>query len=212
MRLSDEQREALDAMIAGRNVFLTGEAGTGKSTVLREFREQCDRPCVVLAPTGVAAINAGGATIHSFFQFKPGLLSDDAVEEISSPKKRAVVRAAQIVVIDEISMVRSDLFAAVDARLRELAVGAKARRPFGGKQIILVGDFFQLPPVVKTETEAEWLERTFGGVYAFRTALWKRAGFRCVFLKTVHRQMGDARFLAVLNAIRHGDLEGRAVP
>ena len=101
---------------------------------------------------------------------------------------------------------------AVDARLRELAVGAKARRPFGGKQIILVGDFFQLPPVVKTETEAEWLERTFGGVYAFRTALWKRAGFRCVFLKTVHRQMGDARFLAVLNAIRHGDLEGRVVP
>ncbi len=212
MRLTDEQREALDAMIAGRNVFLTGEAGTGKSTVLREFRERCDRPCVVLAPTGVAAINAGGATIHSFFQFKPGLLTDETIEEISNPKKRALVRAAKIVVIDEISMVRSDLFAAIDYRLRELAVGANARKPFGGKQMILVGDFFQLPPVVKTETEAEWLDKALGGVYAFRTGLWRRAGFQCVFLKTVHRQMGDSRFLAVLNAIRHGDLEGKTIP
>lgn len=82
IQLNTEQQKALDAMMSGRNVFLTGEAGTGKSTVLREFLERCDRPCAVLAPTGVAAINVGGTTIHSFFMLKPGLLSEDTIDEI----------------------------------------------------------------------------------------------------------------------------------
>ena len=82
IQLTDEQQSALDAMMAGRNVFLTGEAGTGKSTVLKEFRKRCDRACAVLAPTGVAAINVGGATIHSFFMLKPGLMNEDTMDEI----------------------------------------------------------------------------------------------------------------------------------
>lgn len=155
IQLNTEQQKALDAMMSGRNVFLTGEAGTGKSTVLREFLERCDRPCAVLAPTGVAAINVGGTTIHSFFMLKPGLLSEDTIDEI---------------------------------RLRSLAKGGNRERPFGGKQMIFVGDFFQLPPVVKTETETEFLKREFGGEYAFETELWEQADLRCVFLKTIHRQ------------------------
>ena len=211
IQLTDEQQSALDAMMAGRNVFLTGEAGTGKSTVLKEFRKRCDRACAVLAPTGVAAINVGGATIHSFFMLKPGLMNEDTLDEIGSGKKRAVIRATKTIVIDEVSMVRSDVFAAVDIRLRSLARGGNRDRPFGGKQIILVGDFFQLPPVVKTETESEYLKKELGGDYAFQTDLWGRANFRCVFLKTVHRQKTDTRFLSVLNNIRNGELDAKSI-
>ena len=198
-------------MMAGRNVFLTGEAGTGKSTVLKEFRKRCDRACAVLAPTGVAAINVSGATIHSFFMLKPGLMNKDTMDEIGSGKKRAVIRATKTIVIDEVSMVRSDVFSAVDIRLRSLARGGNRDKPFGGKQIILVGDFFQLPPVVKTETESEYLKKELGGDYAFQTDLWDRANFRCVFLKTVHRQKTDTRFLSVLNNIRNGDLDAKSI-
>ena len=211
IQLTDEQQSALDAMMAGRNVFLTGEAGTGKSTVLKEFRKRCDRACAVLAPTGVAAINVGGATIHSFFMLKPGLMNEGTMDDIGSGKKRAVIRATKTIVIDEVSMVRSDVFSAVDIRLRSLARGGNRDRPFGGKQIILVGDFFQLPPVVKTETEGEYLKKELGGNYAFQTDLWDRADFRCVFLKTVHRQKTDTRFLSVLNNIRNGDLDAKTI-
>ena len=211
IQLDEQQRRALDAMMSGRNVFLTGEAGTGKSTVLREFLERCDRPCAVLAPTGVAAINVGGTTLHSFFLLKPGLLTEDSLEEIGNGKKRAAIRAARTIVVDEISMTRSDLFAAVDVRLRSLAKGGNRTKPFGGKQMIFVGDFFQLPPVVKTETESEFLKREFGGEYAFETDLWRRAGLQCVFLKTVHRQKNDERFLAVLNCVRNAELDKKCI-
>lgn len=206
IQLSVEQKEALDLMLSGKNVFLTGEAGTGKSTILRQFRECCNRECVFLAPTGIAAVNVGGATLHSFFMLKPGLLTPDSIEEIGSKKKRALIRKTRTIVIDEISMVRSDVFVAIDFRLRELASGNNRHKPFGGKQIILVGDFFQLPPVVKTETEEIWLSEQLGGVYAFQTKLWQAARFRSVFLKTVHRQQNDNLFLSILNHIRHGKL------
>ena len=128
IQLNSEQQSALNAMMAGHNVFLTGEAGTGKSTVLREFRRQCNRACAVLAPTGVAAINVGGSTIHSFFMLKPGLMTEDTIDEIGSGKKRAVIRATKTIIIDEISMVRSDVFAAIDIRLRSLARGGNREK------------------------------------------------------------------------------------
>ena len=114
IQLSPEQQKALRMMLSGKNVFLTGEAGTGKSTILRKFREQCTRECVFLASTGIAAINIGGATLHSFFLLKPGLLTPDSIEEISSKSRRALIRKVKTIVIDEISMVRSDVFAAMD--------------------------------------------------------------------------------------------------
>ena len=139
IKLTTEQEQALAMMLSGRNVFLTGKAGTGKSTILRSFQEKCPRDCVFLAPTGIAAINIGGSTLHSFFQLKPGLLTPDSMEELRNRKRINLIRQVETIVIDEVSMVRSDLFAAIDARLREVT---QISRPFGGKQIILVGDFF----------------------------------------------------------------------
>ncbi|WP_176014472.1 ATP-dependent RecD-like DNA helicase [Victivallis sp. Marseille-Q1083] len=207
IQLSPEQEKALRLMLSGKNVFLTGEAGTGKSTILREFRERCTRECVFLAPTGIAAINVGGATLHSFFLLKPGLMTPDSIEEVGSKSHRALIRKVKTIVIDEVSMVRSDIFAAIDFRLRSLARGGSQQKPFGGKQLILVGDFFQLPPVVKTETEDSYLNHELGGYYAFQTALWRQANFHNIFLKTVHRQQNDNLFLLILNHIRHGELE-----
>ena len=207
IKLSNEQQAALDLMLSGKNVFLTGEAGTGKSTILRKFREQCRKECVFLAPTGIAAINVAGSTLHSFFLLKPGLLTEDSLEDINNKSKKALIRKIRVIVIDEISMVRSDIFNAIDLRLRSLADFRHKDKPFGGKQIILVGDFFQLPPVVKSGIEEEYLLRELGGVYAFQTSLWQKAGFKSVFLKTVHRQQNDNLFLSILNHLRHGDLE-----
>jgi len=202
--LTGEQEAAVSTLMSGNNVFLTGEAGTGKSTVIRAFRERCGQPCVVLAPTGIAAVNAGGSTIHSFFLLKPGLLTPSTMEPMNSATRAQAVRAARTIIIDEVSMVRADLLSAIDIRLRELAGGPRKEMPFGGKQIVLVGDFFQLPPVVREDVEANYLAEKLGGAYAFQTDLWAAAKFACVFLRTVHRQSGDPKFVEVLNALRGG--------
>ena len=206
IKLTDEQQQALDLMLSGKNVFLTGKAGTGKSTILSRFQEVCPRECVFLAPTGIAAINIGGSTLHSFFQLKPGLLTTGSMEELRNRKRVALIRSVETIVIDEVSMVRSDLFAAIDARLREVT---QSRLPFGGKQIILVGDFFQLPPVVKNKAEADYLIRELGGEYAFQTALWQQADFHGMCLQTIHRQQNDVLFLSILDHLRYGELEKR---
>ena len=114
--LSESQSRAFDLMKSGRNVFLTGEAGSGKTTVVREFLKQA-HDAVVVAPTGIAAINSGGQTIHSFFMLKPCLLTPDSIDPIYQ-NRRSVLKKVRTLVIDEISMVRSDVFAAIDFRLR----------------------------------------------------------------------------------------------
>jgi len=208
IKLTSEQEKALQLMMSGRNVFLTGKAGTGKSTVLDKFQEKCKCGCVFLAPTGIAAINIGGSTIHSFFQLKPGLLTPDSIETIGSRKRIDLIRSVRIIVIDEVSMVRSDLFVAIDKRLKEIMGNTS---PFGGKQVILVGDFLQLPPVVKEQTEGDYLDRELGGYYAFQTRLWQQAKFHCVCLQKIHRQEKDALFMTILNHLRYGDFETRDI-
>ena len=204
--LSPEQKSALRLMHSGKNIFLTGKAGTGKSTILRRFQEECNHECVFLAPTGIAANNIEGATIHSFFQFKPVLLTSDSIEEISSRRRINMIREVKTIVIDEVSMVRSDLFNAIDMRLKKIT---HSSRPFGGKQIILVGDFFQLAPVVKSEPELDYLKHELGGIYAFQTKLWQQANFQNIYLQEIHRQKDDETFMAILNDLRNGELTER---
>lgn len=202
IELSEKQRRALGLMQAGKNVFLTGEAGSGKTTVVREFLKTA-KGAVVVAPTGIAAINSGGQTIHSFFMLKPCLLTPDSIDPVYK-NRRAVLKSVKTVVIDEISMVRSDAFAAIDFRLRQTADGKNRYLPFGGRQVVACGDFYQLPPIARDRVEAEWLSENYGGSYAFQTKLWKDAGFENVLLEDQFRQSGDGRFNGMLNLIRAG--------
>ena len=141
MQLASEQEIALQEMLSGKNVFLTEEAGTGKSTIVKEFKRRTSKNCVFLAPTGIAAVNIGGSTIHSFLRLTPGLMSEDSIESIGNKKQWELIRSVEVVIIDEISMVRSDIFWAVDYRLRQVSQGKNKKQSFGGKQVILVGDF-----------------------------------------------------------------------
>lgn len=212
MQLNDEQKSALDKMCSGKNCFITGSAGTGKSTLIQAFRHKCTWPYVVLAPTGIAAVNVNGQTIHSFFQFPPSLLTVDALnlQKMYFPKKR-LIQSVRTIIIDEISMVRADVFCAIDWRLRELARGPNRNKPFGGKQIIVSGDFFQLAPVVTDPIEMEFMDKNCGGIYAFQTKLWKDAMFEICKLKTPHRQIADQTFIDVLNHVRNGDLNTKSI-
>lgn len=138
---------ALDLMEnTSENVFLTGKAGTGKSTLLTYFRQHTEKNIVVLAPTGVAALNVQGQTIHSFFKFKHSVTLE-SVKKLKDPKtKKSIYKKLDAIVIDEISMVRADLLDCMDKFLR--LNGESPSLPFGGIQMIFIGDLYQLPPVV----------------------------------------------------------------
>ena len=183
------------------HLFVTGRAGTGKSTLLRVLREVMGEACAVLAPTGLAAINVGGQTIHSFFGFPPRLINP---EDIRRSRNGRVMRQLDFLVIDEVSMVRSDLMWAIDQSLR--VNRGRAKEPFGGVRLVLFGDLQQLPPVVRGE-EAAVLEDTHGGPYFFNiSALSEGTGTQYLELQQVFRQT-DEMLIDVLNAIRSGEVE-----
>lgn len=188
----------------GTNLFLTGKAGTGKTTFLKNLKEVSPKRMIVLAPTGIAAINAGGVTIHSFFQlplspFVPGATYDRADKKYFrfSKVKRDIIRTLDLLVIDEISMVRADLLDAVDMVMRRYREHDK---PFGGAQLLMIGDLQQLAPVVKDD---EWamLGRYYDTPYFFSSRALAAAGYHTIELKTVYRQQ-DTAFIALLNQIR----------
>lgn len=190
----------------GANLFLTGKAGTGKTTFLKKLREATSKRMVVLAPTGVAAINAEGNTIHSFFQlpFAPylpgkGFLTADKKYLNVSKQKRRLISSLTLLVIDEISMVRPDILDAIDSILRRLR---NSTLPFGGVQLLLIGDLRQLPPVVREE-EWQHLREQYSSPYFFESHALRKAGFQTVELSMVYRQ-SDREFLDILNAIREG--------
>jgi hypothetical protein len=198
----------------GRNVFLSGKAGTGKTTFLHRVREDCGKRMVVVAPTGVTAINAGGVTIHSFFQlgfgplvptsltykaeFKGSTNADGTggIKKFSREKIR-LIRSLDLLVIDEVSMVRADMLDAIDEVLRRFRNPAK---PFGGVQVLIIGDLFQLSPVVK-EDEWELLKPYYTSAYFFSSRVFAKAEFIPVELQHIYRQ-DDRHFIDLLNAVR----------
>ena len=181
------------------HLFVTGRAGTGKSTLLRALRDQISDEMVVVAPTGLAAVNVGGQTIHSFFGLPPRLIRAD---DIRRSRNGQVMRRLKLLVIDEISMVRSDLMWGLDQSLR--VNRGRPREPFGGVRLILFGDLHQLPPVVQEAEVAAHLESTHGGAFFFSLpTLQEGAGTHLLELTEVFRQSDEA-LLRVLNRVRDG--------
>jgi ATP-dependent exoDNAse (exonuclease V) alpha subunit len=186
-------------------VFITGRAGTGKSTLIHCLRAMTTRRYAVVAPTGVAALNAGGQTIHSFFRFRPGPID---LESIKRLEYRRLYENLEMLLIDEISMVRADMLDAIERFLR--LNGPDPSRPFGGIQIVAVGDLYQLPPVVSSEEEMRMFSEHYETEYFFSAHCLRREPMDMVELRTVYRQ-NEAEFVDLLNRIREGDHIQQAV-
>ncbi|QQS28099.1 MAG: AAA family ATPase [Sphingobacteriales bacterium] len=181
---------------AGRHVFLTGRAGTGKSTLLQYFRQQTKKKLVVLAPTGIAALNVGGQTIHSFFGFPPHPIHSD---HIKKRPNNTLYKSLDTIIIDEVSMVRADILDAIDYFMR--INGREKSLPFGGVQMIFIGDLFQLPPVISSEVEQQLFNFLYETPYFFSANVMHSVSIQFVELKKVFRQK-DRHFLDLLDAIR----------
>lgn len=205
---NQEWQQALQVIqYTRRSLFLTGKAGTGKSTFLRYVAQHTKKKYVILAPTGIAAINAGGQTLHSFFKlpFHP-LLPNDSRYNIRNIRKTLkysgdttkLLRELELIIIDEISMVRADIIDFIDKVLRIYC--RNMREPFGGKQLLLVGDIFQLEPVIK---EDEWrlMQPFYASAYFFSAKVWQEMELVSIELRKVYRQ-SDARFIGLLDRIR----------
>ena len=205
IRLSDEQLSVFRAIEeSSDHFFITGKAGTGKSVLLRYFVEHTAKTVAVTAPTGLAAVNVGGQTLHSFFALEPAAqdISDYDVVYNGLPEENIrAIAALDTLVIDEISMVRADIMDVIDRKMR---AARKNDSPFGGCQVVAFGDLFQLPPVVREEEVAEFLTKRYGTVFFFGAPACKDDRFRFVELTKVFRQ-SDSRFVDVLNHIRTGE-------
>jgi len=190
------------------NIFLTGKAGTGKTTFLHNLKDHISKRLIITAPTGVAAINAGGMTLHSFFQlpfgpFVPGIeAQDQSRKHRFSKDKINIIKTLDLLIIDEISMVRCDVLDAIDAVLRRYR---RSHLPFGGVQLLMIGDLHQLPPVVKDE---EWsiLQTHYDSAYFFSSHALNKTQFHAIELKHIYRQ-SDVHFIELLNRVRENQLD-----
>ena len=183
-----------------KNILVTGRAGTGKSTLLNYFRDSTKKKVVVLAPTGVAAVNVTGQTIHSFFHFKPNVTPASIKKKKSTEKEKTTIyKKLKTIVIDEVSMVRADLLDCMDKFLR--LNGPDQKQPFGGVQMIFIGDFYQLPPVV-TSAEREIFRSHYTSPYFFSAKVFDQLELEFVELEKVYRQK-DNEFVRLLNTIRN---------
>ncbi len=207
LELNGDFQYALDLIErTDQNLFITGRAGTGKSTLLQLFRNTTRKKTVVVAPTGVAALNVGGQTIHSFFGFPPRMLNR---ADIKKRRNRRMYKNLEVLVIDEISMVRADLLDHIDYFLR--LNREDMFRPFGGVQVVFFGDLFQLPPVVASDAESMLFQMQYATPYFFSAAVLETMPLQALELKKVYRQE-NRRFLRLLEAVRlnrvdHDDLQ-----
>ena len=207
---------------SSQNIFLTGKAGTGKTTFLKYIKENCGKQTAVIAPTGVAAINAGGTTIHSFFQlpFSPFIPGQYGQVAVSAPtgvitrhsllgriklnnEKRKVLELLELLIIDEISMVRCDMLDAIDTILRHFR--SRMSEPFGGVQLLMIGDMHQLPPVIN---DSEWkiLSQFYNSPYFFSSSIIQEHSPAFISFEKIYRQ-SDEEFIQLLNQVRNNELD-----
>ncbi len=205
-----EAKKAIDLIDnTNENVYITGKAGTGKSTLLAHIRLHAKKRTVVLAPTGISAVHVNGETIHSFFGLKPGFEKDEASKKRIDEAKAVKYRGLKTVMIDEISMVRADLLDAIDIFLRK---ARQDKRPFGGVQMVFFGDLYQLPPVV-TSLDKDKYYSEYPSPYFFDAQVFKGQGdlfegsftIRKIELNTIYRQT-DRAFIDILNAVRENNV------
>ena len=198
--MDDDQKKAF-ALIESTNtsLFITGKAGTGKSTFIKMIQEKIAKNFLVLAPTGIAAINVGGQTMHSFFGFPFEVIGPHTQMKVSE-EKQILLRHIDTIIVDEVSMVRCDMVDGMDRFLRE---AFHTHMPFGGKQVVFVGDLFQLPPVVSEPADEDMLCHLWekGKPYFYKAHVLKRMNLPKIEFRTVYRQR-DSEFLEVLNRLR----------
>ncbi len=202
--LNTDFRRALELLDGtNSNIFVTGRAGTGKSTLLGHFREHTKKTVAVIAPTGVAAVNVAGQTIHSFFGFRPDITIAKVRRDYRSIRKSGLYKKLDAIVIDEISMVRADLLDCIDTFLR--MHGPVKNHPFGGIQMIFIGDLHQLPPVV-TNQQKEMFSQLYESPYFFSAHVMDECSFEIIELHTIYRQ-DDNELIEILNAVRNNSIE-----
>lgn len=182
------------------SLFITGKAGTGKSTLLKYYQSTTGKNVVVLAPTGIAALNVGGQTINSIFKLPPRLLQETDVQY--HKKLVPLLNKLDMLILDEVSMVRADLMDAIDYSLR---IHRNSNQPFGGVQMVFFGDLYQLPPVVRSTTLAKYFSDYYPNPYFYSAKVFKQCKFKTVELQKVFRQR-DPNFISLLNKVRQGTL------
>ena len=200
--LSAEQAAVFEMIEKTReNIFVTGRAGTGKSTLLNHLAWNTDKQVVICAPTGVAALNVGGQTIHSLFRLPIGVIADHEIDQV--PDLRKLLNTIDTLVIDEVSMVNADLVDAIDRSLRQAR--QKPFTGFGGVQLVLFGDPYQLAPVPGDADERAYFADQYRSMWFFDARVWQESDLRIFELTTIHRQH-EAEFKHMLNAVRHGQV------
>ena len=195
-------KKALACMKEGKNLFITGKAGTGKSTLLKHFCSETKEKPVVLAPTGVAALNVNGLTIHSFFKFNFNVTPENLKSKKTAPTNAEIYKKLKILVIDEISMVRADLLDCIDVFLSRW--GPVKKKPFGGVQMVFIGDLYQLPPIVTFEEKA-FFKLVYETPFFFSSKVYKKFPIEMIELEKVYRQK-NKDFINLLNRIRNNSV------
>ena len=200
IEITPEFQSALDLLEGDAPcIYVTGKAGTGKSTLLKYFVEHTNKSVALLAPTGMAALQIEGQTLHSFFGFPARTLADEDIKQSNRPE---LYRAVDTIIIDEISMVRADLLDRIDQFL--MLNGREMSKPFGGVQMIFFGDLYQLPPIVSEEEESQYISVNYDSPYFFDANVMKRIPFTMIELNKVFRQT-ELEFITALDQIRIND-------
>jgi len=202
LKLSQEQLKVFNYLESSfKHTFITGKAGSGKSALLNYFKTNTKKRVIVLAPTGIAALNIGGQTIHSFFKIRPGVA--EATNIRLNQETIEILKHVDALIIDEISMVRADLIDALDGYLRQVR---NAQSAFGGIQLIMFGDLYQLPPIMNDQALYSYFKLRYGGYFFFNARVWQKTELVTYELKKIFRQTGN-KFKDILNSVRCGHVD-----